>query len=346
MRTTSGGTPDAPITITGPPDAVFNADGPFEINHSHVHLRGMTFDGLHRPESPEDPNSYSESILQVNESLYEQIKAGRGPTDTVDESEYLTDVVVKPHAVGNCRADFIKVHWSKNVEIGEFEVIGPAGVKYLLGDASGHNGEVVYVGNPPDKGYPVDGSHDIHVHHIDNSEGYPHAELVDVKAGCHDVLIEYCTDAGGAGRYVLDGHDATDEPSMHLGGRECTLRWNVIEGSHGQGVEVAAWGLANPDDFAEHKGLPYPEELRDHGRANSIYGNRITEYGGLAIRYPVVYPDDGPSHVAERYGADDQRVVCGNAIDGPTHGKPDSTCDGDVPTTERIGHLGGDSPWN
>lgn len=71
VSTVRGGTPENPITITGPREAVFNANGPFEINHSHVHLRGLTFDGLHTPSAPDDIDSYSESILQVNESLYE-----------------------------------------------------------------------------------------------------------------------------------------------------------------------------------------------------------------------------------------------------------------------------------
>lgn len=345
VATARGGTPEKPIAITGPREAVFNADGPFEINHSHVHLTGLTFDGLHTPSDPEDPGSYSESILQVNEAFYETIKNGERPPGPVAEEDYLTDVVVKPHAVGNCRADFIKVHWSRNVEVGEFEVIGPAGVKYLYGDASGHNGEVVYVGNPPDKGYPVDATHDVHVHHIDNSAGHPHAELVDVKAGCHDVLIEYCTDGGGAGRYLLEGHEPTAETAFHLGGRNITLRWNAVEDSNGQGVEVGSWGMAHPEDFEVGKGLPYLEELFDHGRANSIYGNRFVDCAGLAIRYPIVYPDDGPARIAEDYGPDEQTRVCGNTVNGETHGEPASACSDDVPTTGTVGHLGGDSPW-
>lgn len=207
VQTVRVGTAENPITITGPLDAVFNADGPFEINHNHVHIRGLSFDGLHRPGSPDDPDSYSESILQINESFFERINSGAHSPESVSEENYLRDIVVKPHTVGNCRADFIKVHWSKNVEIGEFKVIGLAGMKYLKGDATGHNGEVVYFGNAADKSYPVDATHDIHIHHIDNSEGHPRTELVDAKSGCYNVLIKYCTDAGGAGRYLLEGHD-------------------------------------------------------------------------------------------------------------------------------------------
>lgn len=344
-RTVRPGTPDAPITITGPPEAVYNVDGPFEINHSHVHLRGLTFDGLHSPDAPEDADSYSESIIQVNEAFYETIKNGNRPDEPVTDDEYLTDVVVKPHAVGNCRADFVKVHWSTDVEVGEFEVIGPAGVKYLKGGAEGHNGEIVYIGNPIDKAYPIDETRHVHVHHIDNSAGHAHNELVDVKGGARDVTVEYCTDAGG-GRFPLDGAPETSECVVHFGGRECVLRWCVIGDSKGQAVEVGSWGLANPEKFEENKGVDFPAEAAaTFGQQNSIYGNEFRDHAGMAVQYPVVFPEDGQPHIADGYGPADQAHVCGNTIDGPTHGTPEADCQADLPTTGTIGHLGGDSPW-
>lgn len=344
VRTVRDGTAENPITITGPPDAVYNTDT-FEINHNYVHLTGLTFDGLTDPDNPNEVSSYSENLLQVNEAFYERIKNGEYNPDSVKEENYLRGVVVKPHAVGNVTGDAIKVHWSKNVEIGEFKVIGPAGVDHLKGDVEGHNGEIVYVGNPPTKGYPVDETNNIHIHHIDNSEGHRHAELVDVKAGCHNVLIEYCTDGGGAGRYLLEGHDPTNETAFSLRGRENTLRWNIVENSNGQAVEVASWGVAHRERFEQINDLPYPEELFDHGRANSIYGNRLTDNAGLAVQYPIIYPDDGEPYIAEGYGPDEQTHVCGNVINGETHGKPTKECPETLPDTETIGHLGGNSPW-
>jgi len=345
VSTVRGGTSDAPITITGPRDAVFNANGPFEINHSHVHLKGLTFDGLHTPSAPEDVDSYSESILQVNETLYETIKSGNYDREEVPEEAYVTDVVVKPHAIGNCRSDLIKVHWSQNVEVGEFEVIGPAGVKYLKSDTPGHNGEIVYVGNPINKGYPVDETNNVHIHHIDNSAGYAHNEMVDVKGGAHDVLIEYCTTANG-GEYILEGHDRDSECVVHLGGRDCVLRWCDIKSSQGQAVEVASWGPAHPERFEENTGVELPDTADTFGIENSIYGNRFVNYAGLAVQYPIVYPDDGDPHIAEGFGPDEQAHICDNTIDGPTHGTPTKACDADRPTTDQIGHLGGDSPWD
>lgn len=348
FRTKRSGDPDAQITITGPRDAVVRPPNNdlngrlFDVNHSHVHLTGLTFDGLADPSRPTDPTQYVDTIVECR------------PVDWAGYSgTYLTDVKIMPHAIGNARRAMIQHIRTNQFEAGEFEVIGPAGVQHLYGDESGHVGEVVYLGTAPDnlgdEWYQWDGpdeSHDIHVHHIDNSVGHPHAELVDVKAGCHDVLVEYCTDGGGAGRYVLDGNDPTSETAFHLGGREITLRWNVVENSNGQGVEVGSWGVTHREEFEREKGLPYHEDLFDHGRANAIYGNRIVDSAGLAIQYPIVYPEGGEPHVAEEYGPDEQAVVCGNEIEGPTHGNPEGACDQLVPTTERIGHLGGESPWN
>lgn len=350
VRTTRGGQPGNPITLTGPPDAVFRGRPMpekhkfgFHIEHSHVHIRGLTFNGLWDTARPDSRESYIRTLISA-----------RHPPGS--PGQYHQDLVIKPHAVGNTLRPLIYVAYSRQVEIGEFEVIGPAGLAMLeFGDEESHNGEVVYLGHAPDQlddsitaaqfGGEPDQSRDIHVHHIDNSAGHPHAELVDVKAGCSDVLIEYCTDAGGAGRYILPGGDPTSETSMHLGGRNVTLRWNVIEGSHGQGVEVGSYGLAQPEAFEDQYGMAFPEDLLDHGRANEIYGNRIVDCAGLAIQYPTVYTD-GTERIVEGYGPGDQTRVCGNSITGESHGQPARACDGEVPTTDTIGHLGGDSPWS
>jgi hypothetical protein len=318
--TVRGGTANEPITITGPPDAVFRADGPFEINHDHVHLLGLTFNGLHQPDAPEDPRSYSESLLQVNETFFETIKNGERGSEPVAEEDYLTDIVVKPHAVGNCRADFIKVHWSKNVEIGEFEVIGPAGVKFLKGDAVGHNSEIVYLGNAPSKGYPPDLTRNVHIHHIDNSAGHPHAELVDCKTGTSNVTIEYCTDAGGATVAVSDDPEGS---ALHIGGTDITVRWNILSNGAQAGIEIDS-------DIAATENPP--DAYRDGGSKNAIYGNQLLDNGGLAIQLP--YRDQGQ-------GQADQRVICGNEYNGDTHGTPDGQCPDSVPSGTGIGHTGG-----
>lgn len=354
VRTRRGGEAGAPITLTGPPEAVFHgypdADGPkfaLHVEHSHVHVRGMTFDGLWDPDNADSAAGYVQSL----------VTARHAPTSP---DSYHENLVIKPHGVGNTLHAMIHVMRSEGVEVGEFEVIGPGGLAMLeFGNTEQHNGEIVYLGTSPDT-IPVEGegepwmkelhfepdtTTDVHVHHIDNSAGHPHAELVDIKDGCSDVLVEYCTDAGGAARYTLPSNNPTSETAISVGGRENVIRWNRLAGSHGQGVEIGSWGVAHQAAFAETKGRPYFDSLSDHGRANSVYGNRIVDYDGLAVQYPVVSPDHGEPRIVEGYGPDAQRHVCGNTVDGGSHGDPASDCPDGVPTTATIGHRGGDSPW-
>lgn len=324
VETVRPGTPDEPITITGPPNAVFNARGAFEINHSHVHVTGLTFDGLINRDRPEDAAAYAESLIIINRGISVEVDGQLKPPETVTASDYLTDVKVTPHQVGNCRADFIKLQYANNVEIGEFEVIGPAGVKFTKGDAVGHNSEIVYLGTPPGKGFAPDESSNIHVHHIDNSEGYAHAELVDCKTGTSNVTIEYCTDSGGASEAITD--DGT-ESAVHLGGNDIIVRWNVISGAAQAGIEIDS-DIAATDNP--------PVALAEGGTDNAIYGNRLVDNGGRTIQF--AYP--------EQQGQDDQRTICGNEYNGETHGDPDQPCSSDVPAGEGIGYMGGDSPWS
>lgn len=355
VRTRRSGEAGAPITITGPREAVFRGkrstdkvQSGFHIEHSHIHLRGITFNGLWDTDNPDSEASYIRTLITAHHS----------PSSP---DHYHRDLVIKPDAVGNALRPLVHVMHSENVEIGEFEVIGPAGLAMLeFGDDEKHNGEVVYVGTAP-KSIPTeknredwmkdfytepDTTNDVHVHHIDNSAGHPHAELVDLKDGTHNVTVEYCTDAGGGAKYILPSNNATSGTAIHLSGRENTVRWNVIENSNGQGVEMGSWDVANKEAFEEQKGSPFPEELFDSGRANSLYGNRIVDCAGLAVQYPVTSTDDGDSRIAEDYGPDDQRHVCGNEVNGETHGDPGSECDTSLPTAETIGHTGGDSPWS
>lgn len=320
VQTVRAGTAEKPITITGPPDAVFNASDPFIINHSHVHLTGLTFDGLVDPDNPDDPESYSWGLLEINGELHDRIKNGEHRPDSVKEENYLRDIVIKPHAIGNCTRDFIKVNWSKNVEIGEFRIIGPAGVDYLKGDRIGHNSEIIYLGNPPDRAWAPDLTSDVYIHHIDNSSGYPHSELVDCKTGTRNVTIEYCTDAGGSAEATTDDNT---ESAIHIGGTDVTVRWNIISGAKQAGIEI--------DSDIAASGNP-PDGYADGGTNNAIYRNRLLDNQGRALQF--AYP--------ESQGQEAQRTICNNEYNGETHGDPDQTCSSEIPENDGIGHTGGE----
>ncbi len=316
-KTARGGESGQPITISGPSEGVFHSR--IEIIHSHVHLKGLTFDGLRNPDAPESPTSYEGNQIMVHP-----------PTQS---GQYLTDVKVLPDAVGNTIGRCVRVSNTNNAEIGEFELIGPVGTGFLYEGSEGENIEVVKIGEPPDNlepGEAIDQTHDIHVHHIANLEGYPHAELVEGEPGTYDILIEYCTDNGGSGK-----HPSSGDTSMALRGASSTLRWSVLANGHGSGLEIGVGGVPSKADAFED----VPED-RFPSKNNSVYGNRIVDNRGNAIQFEAEDEDatiDG--------GPEEQKVICGNEYNGETMGDPDKACPDWVPETDRIGYLGGDSPW-
>lgn len=323
----AGGEPGQPITITGPRDAILKSSSSvynvFLLRKSHVHLRGLTIDGLEEPDAPDDVESYSRAqLVQV-----------RPPTDT---DSYLEDVVVAPHRIGNTQKSLVSIERTRNVEVGPFQVIGPAGAKYLLTDQAGHNGEIVYLGTSPSNlgtdWHPwteYDGTHGVRVHHIDNSAGHPHSELVNAKLGTHDVTVEYCTDGGGS-----SNAERNPAASIRFQSFDATLRWCDLRDGQGYGVEVASFEAARRQEAEAGNALTEAE--RRGGTDHAIYGNRISGFDDGALNFEAEDVGQGPSV---------QRYVCENEIDGTSAGDANAPCPPAVPEEDGVGHLGGESPW-
>lgn len=318
LRTVRSGTPDSPITITGPSDAVVVGENnglQLHIRHDHVRVTGLAFDGLQNEDAPDNPDAYAAQNIFVE------------PVLTGDEpAEYLRGIKIKPHAVGNTLGACTNINLAKDVEVGTFEVIGPAGLRSLLDGDSGWFGEVVYVGSfigAVDRypGIDIDRTSDVHVHHINNGAGYPHSNLVDAKAGTRNVTIEYCTDAGGAGE-VSGGRTA----SIAVRGRDAVVRWNRLRRGRAMGINVGSGPIANP----EASGIEIPEPAEDEGQSNSIYRNSIKEFEGPPIMFQV--------------SAQKQDLVCGNDYDGEVNVDADASCPSLVPESGDIGYTGGKSP--
>lgn len=328
------GTPDAPITLTGPPDAVLkppeNADhGAIGVGASHIHITGLTISGLYNPDRPETAESYTPSHLVTLNTWAEE------------SDDYLEGLVISPHGIGNAGGALINSVMIKNSTIGGFKVIGPAGAYWLFDDKqAGHYGEIVYLGTSPDnrveRGYDdYDRTRNIRVHHIDNSEGHPHAELVDCKEGVSDVTVEYCTDAGG-----IQSDDSVFSTAITLRGFDCTVRWNVIQDAEGSGIEIGPWGtMTNPDFLGE----PETDFERRLGTGHAIYGNVFTGNTLDAIDFlrESAVPGQETNPLPE-----DQRMICDNLVDAYSDGTPSKKCDSGHPLTDGVGHLGGESPWN
>lgn len=96
VSTTGGGEPGDPITLTGPPDAVVRpAEGGstlLGILHSHVHVTGLTLDGLADPDRKwSDASAWASDVVTISP----------GPRYEDEGVDYLEDVVFEPHGVGN-----------------------------------------------------------------------------------------------------------------------------------------------------------------------------------------------------------------------------------------------------
>ena len=294
VRTKRDGEPDAPITVRGPPEAVIrppeNVNDAVLIEHSHVHLRGMTINGLVDPERKfEDYRAWIPRCVNIS------------PLARRDEGvEYLRDIVVEPSRLGNGARALIQVERVRDASIGNFEVIGPAGMQFdprVDNHEVGHIREIVYVGSPEvhrGEDYygfdTLDRSRNIRIHHIDNSAGYEHNELVDVKLGSTDVTVEYCTDRNA-------GHNTEGAVSaaIDVKGNDCTVRWNDI-GECPLPVSFGAWAPSDDVDGG------------DWSQNNAVYGNHIHDFAAGPFRLRNE-GDIGP------VSFEDQRRLCGNRIE-------------------------------
>lgn len=329
------GDPDAPITLTGPPEAVLKPPkdvdwGCIGVGASHIHITGLTVSGLYDFDARRDPESYTPQHLISLNNWAE------------DSDDYLEGLVVSPHRIGNAGGALINSVMIKDCDIGGFEVIGPAGAAWLFDDEEeGHYGEIVYLGtagdNRTERGYDeYDRTRNIRVHHIDNSAGHPHSELVDIKEGVENVTVEYCTDAGG-----VQSEDSYYSQVIQLGGKDCTIRWNVLQNAQGSGIEIGPWGfLSRPNEYLAEPRTEYERQL---GTNNAIYGNVFTGNSSDAIdflresRRP--WQEDNPR-------PEDQRALCGNLVDEFSDADPSTSCPSDLPSSDGVGHLGGESPWD
>jgi hypothetical protein len=289
----------------------------FHIIHSNVYLEGITLDGLTNPEEAENHRWYRPQLVNSSPPSWED-----------SYPDYLTNIKIKPSAVGNARKKLISSYRTNDLEIGEFEVVGPAGVDWFRGDKTGYAlGAVVSLGRSSNNfgtsHYPWKGpdeSHNIHVHHIAHHDGYQHTELVKLHGGNHDVTVEYCTDTGGMTR-----------SGVHLPGAQCTIRWCVFTESPENGVSVYVPPMKERGSYEAFSTIP---DERFPGRNNDIYGNKLINNNAGAIGFSSPEWFDN--------GFDQQGTVCGNMTDDGS----DRQCPESVPQAEDIGHTGGESPWD
>lgn len=325
LRTVRDGDPGAPITITGPPEAVWRAKEDaselLEIVHSHVHVTGITMTGLKDETlAYEDRNAYANAITRIS-------PVARHREDRYEPVDYLEGVVFEPSRIGNTAASFIGITRLKDSSIGGFEVIGPAGMQYhpdVENAIISHVGEIVYIGTGPDDIYSedhpylwdeLDRTRNVRIHHINNRQGYHHSEMVDIKVGCENITVEYCTDRNAGGQ-----SDDVTAGSISPKSNDCTIRWNDIDD-----CPVAV-------EFDPYAPVDHIDAI-DFAENNEIYGNYIHGYSDAAFRFQPT-PEGIPK-------PEDQRVFCGNHVagdDADEYAYATGDCSEDLPEGDGVGH--------
>ena len=309
IRPPQGGTADAPIEITGPPEAVLRRDSDVEgavlITDSHIHLTGLSITGLDNPEQENDADDFNDGPL-IN-------VATEDPRD-----DRLENVVIAPHQLGESGAELVRMLNTHNAEIGPFEVVGPAGANWLSDRTGPFNGAIVSLGADPalieqaDDIDSWDRTREIHVHHIDNRAQQPHTSLVETYPGTENITVEYCTSGGSRNT------DEEIKSEIELGGYQSTVRWCTLRDGDGAGIRVGS----------SHAEEPATDRQSRAGTQNEIYGNDIEGFE-QSISFPF-----------DRQGQNAQAAVCGNTVDDDS--PVTDTCQADLPTSEEIGVEGGD----
>ena len=313
--THGSGEPDAPIEITGPEDAVLRArEGGtpvLTILHSHVHVTGCTFDGLADPERQwDDPGVWSRTVARVTP----------GPRYEEAGVDYLEDVVFEPHAMRNAGSTFAHVERTRDASLGDFTVTGPAGGEFhpeMSDPVDSHVGHLFQVGSSPPtiREYKpwngLDRTRDVRIHHVDNSAGYHHSSLVNVRIGCEAVTVEYCTDRNA-------GNETSGQAvvaAVDVGGNNCTIRGNDL-GDCRQGIVLGAWAPSDAHDAS------------NWARNNDVYSNRLQGVERSAFEFFDTSPEV-------------QRTLCDNRLVGVETGTYDyatGDCGDGVPVVDGIGH--------
>lgn len=240
------GAADAPITISGPADAVLTGAGRarvVELNHSYLTLQGFTIDGLWG--APDAPAGFREKLLYV---------VSRRPEQGVTGVRVLG--LTLRNAGGECLRLRYQAH-NNEVAGSRFE---RCGVHDFVFHAGKRNGEAIYIGTAPeqrDNGAnptaAIDRSNDNWVH--DNSFDTQGNECVDIKEGSSGNLVE---------RNRCTGQRDPNSAGFDARGSGNIFRYNESYGNVGAGIRLGGDG---PRDGVDNQ--VYGNDLHDN-RAGGI----------------------------------------------------------------------------
>jgi hypothetical protein len=230
------GTADAPITISGSPEAVLRGGGAgriVQIHHDNLTLEGFTIDGLWGV--PSSKRGYREKLLYA---------VGSRPYDGVSGLRILH--MTFKNGGGEClRLRYFARH--NEVAYSRFLGCGVHDFKFKSGK---RNGEAIYIGTAPEQRgnginptADVDGSNDNWIHH--NYFDTQGNECVDIKEGASGNIVEH---------NICTGQRDPKSGGFDVRGVNNVVRYNESYGNSGAGIRL---GGDTPVD----------------GVDNAVYGN-------------------------------------------------------------------------
>ncbi len=254
--TKRSGTSNAPITITGPADAIIKGVKGTDrgrialIFHDYYHLSGFTFDGL--AGDRHDANAYKDILLYVQGTK---------------NREGVTGLKVLHMNFKNSGGEAIRLRYfahDNEIAYSTFKNTGVYDFKFKDG---GKNGEVIYLGTSStqwnDGKNPTadpDESNNNWIHHNDfNTHGN---EAVDIKEGAKYNLVEHNT---------VTGQKDPQSGCLDARGDENIFRYNTVYGCVGVGIRLGGH-LVNGHQY---------------GINNQVYGNKIYNNKNGGIKFEI-----------------------------------------------------------
>lgn len=247
------GLPNAPITITGPADAVLRGAGTssriFQIFHDYHTLDGFTIDGLHG-----DPNSmsgYRDKLLYVQGT-----EVRDGPTG----------IRVLNMTFRNAGGECLRLRYFVTDSEIAYNTFYRCGVYDFVFNDGGKNGEAIYVGTSSNQwgdgknptADPDETTNNWIHHNFMDTQGN---ECVDIKEGAYNNIVEYNECTG-----QLDPNSA----GLDSRGDANVFRYNVVYGNVGGGVRLGGHNVNG----------------HQYGVNNDVYENVIynNQAGGIKLQ--------------------------------------------------------------
>jgi hypothetical protein len=260
------GTADAPITLSGPPEAVLHGGGAGRIvlvHHDNMTLEGFTIDGLWG--TPSSKHGYREKLLYA---------VGSQPHDGVSGLRVLH--MTFKNGGGEC----LRLrYFARHNEVAFSRFLG-CGVHDFKLKGGKRNGEAIYIGTAPEQlangvnpTADVDGSNDNWIHH--NYFDTQGNECVDIKEGASGNIVEH---------NVCTGQRDPKSGGFDVRGVNNVFRYNESYGNSGAGIRL---GGDTPADGVDN--AVYGNDLHDNrgggiklvrDRQASLCGNRVDNNRG------------------------------------------------------------------